>query len=173
MKAIMVVLLLTSTLSPALAQDGSTSTANGTAQAANNVTVVADAGRYAPADTSVRYSGHTYTTPNVQGSYFAGANGCLVGKGGGVAGGPIGLSFSSGTNDEGCDRRNDAAAWYTLGFKNVAVARLCEGTKNADAFFSATGYACPGTNGKGRYKLADGTNAPEMVLRNDLASGKP
>ncbi len=76
-------------------------TVEGTAQAANNVTVVADAGRYAPADTSVKYSGHTYTTPSVGGSYFGGANPCLVGTGGGagmVATMTCGRSFASRAN---------------------------------------------------------------------------
>lgn len=139
-------------------------TVEGTAQAANNVTVVADAGRYAPADTSVKYSGHTYTTPSVGGSYFGGANPCLVGTGGGAAGGPIGFSINLGRNDEGCTRRSDAAAWHALGLDSVAIARMCQEQKDADAFFSATGMACPGTGHKGRYKLANGEPAPEMVF---------
>lgn len=115
----------------------------GTAQAANNVTVVADAGRYAPAETSVKYSGHTYTTPGVAGSYFAGANPCLTGTGGGAAGGPIGFNLTLGKSDKGCTRRSDAAAWHALGYDNVAVARMCQDVESADAFFSATGMACP------------------------------
>jgi hypothetical protein len=136
----------------------------GSAQAANNVTVVADAGRYAPADTSVKYSGHTYTTPAVAGSYFGGANPCLVGTGGGAAGGPVGFSLNIGKSDKGCTRRSDAAAWHALGYDNVAVARMCQDLESADAFFSATGMACPGTSHSGRYKLADGSKAPEMVI---------
>lgn len=136
----------------------------GTSQSASNVTVVADAGRYAPADSSVRYSGHTYTTPSVAAGFVSGANPCLVGTGGGAAGGPIGFSLSIGKSDKGCQRRSDAAAWHALGYDNVAIARLCQDVESADAFFSATGFACPGTGGKGRYKLAGGKAAPEMVI---------
>ena len=58
---------------------------------------------------NVHYSGTSsqYTTPSVQGSYFAGANPCLVGVGAGGAGGPVGLSFTFGKNDEGCTRRSE------------------------------------------------------------------
>jgi len=166
---------------PALAQTNTTTpapssdvaTVNGTAQAANNVTVVADAGRYAPADTSVKYSGHTYTTPSVGGSYFGGANPCLVGTGGGAAGGPVGFSLNIGRSDEGCNRRSDAAAWHALGFSNVAIARMCQDQKDADAFFSATGMACPGTGSNGRYKLASGEKADEMVIPSRPPVGPP
>ena len=154
---------------PVMAQ---TTTATQSAGSSSDVTVIAAAGTTNnPADQTVKYSGHTWTTPSVQGSYFAGANGCLVGKGGGIAGGPIGLSFSSGSNDPSCDRRNDAAAWHALGFDNIAVARMCQDLGNADAFFSATGFACPGKGGD-RYKLADGTLAPEVVLYNSGLAGQ-
>ncbi|WP_267382867.1 MULTISPECIES: hypothetical protein [unclassified Sphingomonas] len=110
----------------------------------------------APADQRVTYSGHEWTTPNAQGSYFGGANPCLVGTGAGAAGGPIALSLNVGRSDEGCQRRSDAAAWHAMGFDNVAVARMCQDLKSADAFFAATGQACPGST-PGRYKLADGS----------------
>ena len=83
-----------------------------------------------------------YTTPSIQGSYFAGANPCLVGVGGGAAGGPVGLSFTFGKNDEGCTRRSDAAAWHALGRDDVAIARMCQDTDNRKAF-EAVGYVCP------------------------------
>lgn len=143
-----------------------TNTANGNAQAANTVNVVADAGRYAPADTTARVTqdGHVYSTPSVGGSYFAGANPCLVGTGGGAAGGPVGFSINVGRSDEGCTRRSDAAAWHALGLDQIAIARMCQDQQNADAFFSATGYACPGTNADKRYKLASGEKATTMAL---------
>lgn len=139
------------------------------ANAANTVNVIAVAGQQNhPADTSVNYSGHTYTTPSVGGSYFGGTNPCLVGTGVGGAGGPIGFSLNLGKSDEGCTRRSDAAAWHAMGFDNIAVARMCQDMKNADAFFATTGKACPGTGHTGRYKLANGENAPEAYL---VASG--
>lgn len=141
-----------------------TNSASGSAQAANTVNVIADAGRYAPADTSIRQSGHIYSTPNVGGSYFAGANPCLVGTGVGAAGGPIGFSINAGKNDEGCTRRSDAAAWHALGLDQIAIARMCQDQQNADAFFAATGYACPGTNKDARYKLTSGEKAETMAL---------
>lgn len=159
--SILAIAALAMMASPVMAQtaDPSGTSATGSAQAANNVSVVA--GSFGPSDAKVKYSGHTWTTPNVQGGYFAGANGCLVGKSAGIAGGPIGLSFGSGKNDEDCNRRNDAGAWFTMGLPAVAVARMCDDEANANAFFAATHYACPGTNGDGRYKYSDGTIAPE------------
>jgi hypothetical protein len=143
-----------------------TNASSGSAQAANTVNVVADAGRYAPADTTARITqdGHVYSTPSVAGSYFAGANPCLVGTGGGAAGGPVGFSINVGRSDEGCTRRSDAAAWHALGLDQIAIARMCQDQKNADAFFAATGYACPGTNADTRYKLASGRKADTMAL---------
>jgi hypothetical protein len=162
-------LLVVPTAAMAQSADPSTgsTTASGSAQAANNVTVVADAGRYAPADSSVHYSGHTWTTPGVGGSYFGGANPCLVGNGGGAAAGPIGISLNFGKNDKGCTRRSNAAAWHALGMDNVAVAQLCQDVASADAFFAATGMACPGTQNSGRYKLADGSPAPAAYIPNE------
>ena len=92
--------------------------------------------------TNIKYSGHEYSTPSVQGSYFAGANPCLVGVGASGAGGPIGLSFTFGRNDEGCQRRSDAAAWHALGHDDVAVARMCQDDDNRQAFESL-GMVCP------------------------------
>lgn len=93
---------------------------------------------------NVHYSGTSsqYTTPSIQGSYFAGANPCLVGVGAGGAGGPVGLSFTFGKNDEGCTRRSDAAAWHALGRDDVAIARMCQDSDNRKAF-EAVGYVCP------------------------------
>lgn len=151
---------------PALAQS---TTTGADANAANTVNVIAVAGQQNnPAETSVNYSGHTYTTPSVGGSYFGGTNPCLVGTGVGGAGGPIGFSLNLGKSDEGCTRRSDAAAWHAMGFDNIAVTRMCQDIKNADAFFATTGKACPGTGASGRYKLANGKNAPEAYL---VASG--
>jgi len=92
--------------------------------------------------TNLRYSGHEYSTPSVQGSYFAGANPCLIGVGASGAGGPIGLSFTFGRNDPGCQRRSDAAAWHALGHDDVAIARMCQDDDN-HAAFEALGYLCP------------------------------
>lgn len=176
MRPLILAAILSLVATPALAQEQSNGQGNGTtvnsagpavqgnSQSASNVTVVADAGRYAPADTSIRQSGHVYSTPSVAGSFISGANPCLVGTGGGAAGGPIGFSLNIGKSDEGCNRRSDAAAWHALGFDNVAIARLCQDVKSADAFFSATGQACPGTAASGRYKLASGKPAPEMYI---------
>lgn len=139
--------------------------ATGTADASNTVNVVAITGPQADnTHAHITSDGHTWTTPDVQGSYFGGANPCLVGTGGGAAGGPIGFNISFGRNDEGCTRRSDAAAWHALGFDNVAVARMCAEQKDADAFFAATGFACPGTGRNGRYKLASGEPAPEAQI---------
>lgn len=171
---------------PAMAQqaDGSatgatpgTNSTTGTSQATNVVNVQAITGPNSttnvPQKQDVNYSGHTYTTPSVGGSYFAGANPCLVGTGLGAAGGPVGFNINIGKNDQDCTRRSDAAAWYALGLSGVAVTRLCQdrdqsNPMNADAFYSATGFACPGSNAKGRYKLADGTLAPYAILGNAM-----
>lgn len=152
---------------PAFAQ----STSSTEAQAANTVNVTAvSTGPQGPQHTDVDYSGHTWTTPVVSGSYFGGTNPCLVGTGGGAAGGPIGFSINLGRSDEACTRRSDAAAWHAMGFDNIAVARMCQDEKNADAFFSATGFACPGSDRK-RYTLASGEPAPVAVLYNNGPSG--
>jgi hypothetical protein len=87
-------------------------------------------------------SGSLYTTPSVQGSYFSGANPCLIGVGGGAAGGPVGFSINIGRNDEGCQRRSDAAAWHALGLDRVAVARMCQDPDNKKAF-EDSGFQCP------------------------------
>jgi len=162
---------------PAAAQDASSAAANGTvngnAQAANNVTVVADAGRYAPADTSLRQSGHVYSTPAVAGSFFSGANPCLVGTGVGAAGGPIGFNINLGKSDKGCQRRADAGAWFSMGFQNVAIARMCSDLASADAFFAATGEVCPGATDPTRYKLADGSPAPIAYVPGPRPAPKP
>lgn len=127
---------------------------SGTAAATNAVTVNAYTGMgngttgdtagsgSAPSTANIRYSGHEWTTPSVQGSYFAGANPCLIGIGGSAAGGPIGLSFTFGRSDEGCQRRSDAAAWHALGHDDVAVARMCQDEDN-HAAFEAIGFLCP------------------------------
>lgn len=135
------------------------------AQSNSTVNVMAIAGPQTsvPVRQEVVYDGHTWTTPSAQGSYFGGANPCLVGTGGGAAGGPIAFNINVGRNDEGCQRRSDAAAWHAMGFDNVAIARMCQDQKSADAFFSATGQACPGA-APGRYKLQDGSPAPAAVL---------
>lgn len=157
---------------PVLAQTTPPSTTTG-ATAETNTNIVAVGGTTnTPADTTadINYSGHTWTTPNVSGGYFGGTNPCLVGTGGGAAGGPIGFSINLGRSDEACTRRSDAAAWHAMGYDNIAVTRMCQDTKNADAFFSTTGFACPGTNASSRYKRADGSPAPEMRLVSDAKS---
>lgn len=136
------------------------------AAANSNTTVIAIAGQenhQYPQRSEVEYSGHTWTTPSVAGSYFGGTNPCLVGTGGGAAAGPIGFSLNLGRSDPHCTRRSDAAAWHAMGFSNAAVARMCQDRDNADAFFASTGFACPGTGGS-RYRRADGSLAPEMTL---------
>lgn len=135
------------------------------AQSNNTVNVMAISGPQTdvPARQEVAYSGHTWTTPSAQGGYFGGANPCLVGTGGGAAGGPIAFNINIGKSDEGCQRRSDAAAWHAMGFDNVAVARMCQDLKSADAFFAATGQMCPGSLPQ-RYKLADGSMAPQAAL---------
>jgi hypothetical protein len=154
--------------------NGANST-SGTSQATNVVNVQAVTGPQTnvPQKQDVNYSGHTYTTPSVGGSYFAGANPCLVGTGLGAAGGPVGFNINIGKNDQDCTRRSDAAAWFALGLSGVAVTRLCQDRDrrnpvNADAFYAATGFACPGSNMSGRYKLADGTLAPYASLGNQM-----
>lgn len=136
------------------------------AAANSNTTVIAIAGQenhQYPQRSEVEYSGHTWTTPSVAGSYFGGTNPCLVGTGGGAAAGPIGFSLNLGRSDPHCTRRSDAAAWHAMGFSNAAVARMCQDRDNADAFFESTGFACPGTGGT-RYRRPDGSVAPEMTL---------
>lgn len=150
--------------SPAMAQDVNNAATNGTAQAANTVNVIARAGDEGPTDATVHNKGHVYSTPGVGGSYFGGANPCLIGTGAGAAGGPVGFSINIGKSDKGCNRRSDAAAWHALGFDNVAIARMCQDQQDADAFFATTGYACPGTQASGRYKKADGTPADMAQL---------
>lgn len=159
---------------PAFAQSTTTSSTGQTqttaATSQTNTSIVAIAGmQNTPADThaSVDYGGHEWSTPGVQGSYFGGTNPCLVGTGGGAAGGPIGFNINLGRSDAACTRRSDAAAWHALGFDNIAIARMCQDNKNADAFFATTGMACPGTGGSGRYKNPDGSPAPEMRLVSD------
>ncbi|WCM29617.1 hypothetical protein NDN01_12355 [Sphingomonas sp. QA11] len=135
------------------------------AQSNSAVTVEAITGPVseAPASEHVTYSGHEWTTPSAQGSYFGGANPCLIGTGGGAAGGPVAFSLNLGRNDEGCNRRSDAAAWHAMGFDNVAVSRMCQDIKSADAFFAATGSICPGAD-RSRYHMADGSTAPVASL---------
>ncbi len=135
------------------------------AQTNSTVNVVAITGPQTsvPTRQEVSYDGHTWTTPSAQGSYFGGANPCLVGTGGGAAGGPIAFSINVGRSDEGCQRRSDAAAWHAMGFDNVAIARMCQDLKSADAFFAATGQLCPGALPT-RYKLADGSAPPQAAL---------
>lgn len=173
MKKLAIALILSTGLSQvAMAQTtGATGTQAADANAANTVNVTAVAqGPTGPQKTDVDYSGHTWTTPVVAGSYFGGTNPCLVGTGAGAAGGPIGFNINLGKSDEACTRRSDAAAWHAMGFSNIAVARMCQDQKNADAFFATTGFACPGTE-VGRYKLADGSAAPTAVLYNSGPAG--
>ncbi|MEE8609564.1 MAG: hypothetical protein V3V60_16560 [Sphingomonas aquatilis] len=141
------------------------------AQSSNTVNVMAITGPQTdvPTRQEVVYGGHTWTTPSAQGSYFGGANPCLIGSGGGAAGGPIAFNINVGKSDEGCQRRSDAAAWHAMGFDNVAVARMCQDIKSADAFFAATGEVCPGAMAT-RYKLADGSSArPAALVANSRA----
>ena len=145
----------------------------GTANASNTVNVLAETGSGNGTDgsgtgsngtgttSSVKYSGHEYSTPSVQGSYFAGANPCLIGVGASGAGGPIGLSFTFGTNDKGCQRRSDAAAWHALGHDDVAISRMCQDDENRRAF-EAIGYTCPQDRVKPVAAAAPATSA--MVL---------
>jgi len=157
LKATVLALLLTIVTVPAFAQ--ATTATSGTASAQNNLQVNAYSGMGSgvpvdangnplPTTSRIETSGHTWTTPNVQGSYFAGANPCLVGVGASGAGGPIGLSFTFGRNDQGCNRRSDAAAWHALGLDRAAQARMCQDQDNADAYFAATGAVCPGVDPK-------------------------
>ncbi len=151
-----------------------TGTTTGTSTASNNVNVVAVSNpNPASSDSRVTYDGHTYTTPSVQGGYFAGANPCLVGVGAGGAGGPIGFNLTLGRSDQGCTRRSDAAAWHALGYDDIAIARMCQDQANADAFFSSTGRACPGTGSNGRYKTAEGAAAPEARLVRVTSAAPP
>lgn len=170
-----IVAALTMFAQPAMAQQvpgsGDTSTTSGS-QSSSNTQVIAIAGGKGEFGGTYNTPGHqtVWTTPSVQGSYFGGTNPCLVGTGGGVAGGPIGFSVNLGRNDAGCTRRSDAAAWHSMGYDNIAIARMCQDTGNADAFFATTGLACPGTGANGRYKLSDGSLAPEMRLVSDARS---
>lgn len=186
MRSLAIILLGLVFATPAMAQqadgnaNGGAAGANsttGTSQATNVVNVQAITGPNSttnvPQKQDVNYSGHTYTTPSVGGSYFAGANPCLVGTGLGAAGGPVGFNINIGKNDQDCTRRSDAAAWFALGLSGVAVTRLCQDRDkrnpvNADAFYAATGFACPGSNMTGRYKLADGSLAPYASLGNAM-----
>ena len=98
---------------------------------------------YSNAQQKTKQTGSLYTTPSVpQAAYFAGANPCLVGVGAGASGGPVGLSFAIGRSDEGCQRRSDAGAWHSLGFDDIAIARMCQDDENRSAL-EATGRKCP------------------------------
>lgn len=124
---------------PALAQS-----ADAGSQASNAVNVVAIAGD--SGSSHVRTEGYMHTTPNVMGSSIIGSNQCMVGTGVGAAGGPIGLSINIGKSDKSCVRRLDASAFYAMGFKDVAVALLCQSKANAKAYLAATGTQCPGSD---------------------------
>jgi len=131
----------TSTATTTTTVNAYTGTGNGT----NGTGTGGANGNRSAGTTDLRYSGHEYSeysTPSVQGSYFAGANPCLIGVSASSAGGPIGLSFTFGRNDPGCQRRSDAAAWHALGHDDVAVARMCQDDDN-HAAFEALGYLCP------------------------------
>jgi len=128
----------TSTATTTTTVNAYTGTGNGT----NGTGTGGANGNGSAGTTDLRYSGHEYSTPSVQGSYFAGANPCLIGVGASSAGGPIGLSFTFGRNDPGCQRRSDAAAWHALGHDDVAVARMCQDDDN-HAAFEALGCLCP------------------------------
>jgi hypothetical protein len=105
-----------------------------------------------------KQSGTLYSTPSVpQAAYFAGANPCLVGVGAGGSGGPVGLSFAMGRSDESCQRRSDAGAWHSLGFDDIAFARMCEDLDNQRAV-EATGRHCP--HGSPMVSPASSTPAP-------------
>ena len=138
--------------SMSMAQDTTNSSQTSASGAAANGTVVANVETLT---TSPQHS-TVWTTPSVQGSFFSGANPCLIGTGGGAAGGPVGFSLNFGKNDKGCQRRSDAAAWHAMGFDSVAIARMCQDLASADAFYAAIGEVCPGADQK-RYKLPDGT----------------
>jgi len=173
MKMVLGLLMACLVALPAYAQSTNSSTNNTNqttdSSAANNVNVTAvSQGNVGESD--IHYSGHTWTTPGVAGSYFGGTNPCLIGTGGGAAGGPIGFSLNFGRSDRDCTRRSDAAAWHALGLDGVAIARMCQDKDpkypvNADAFYAATGYVCPGAD-RQRYKLADGSLAPLAVIAN-------
>lgn len=162
-----------------LALAGHASAANAQAQAVTDtaqtnsaVTVEAITGPVseAPANEHLTYSGHDWTTPSVQGSYFGGTNPCLIGTGGGAAGGPIAFNLNIGHNDEGCNRRSDAAAWHAMGFDNVAVARMCQDSRSADAFFAATGTVCPGAD---RTRYAQGSAVAVLVANSRAIPANP
>lgn len=159
--AVAATLVLMVSATAAHAQQNTSDTA--TTNSAVTVEAITGPVSEAPAHETVTYSGHEWTTPSVQGSYFAGANPCLIGTGGGIAGGPIGINLNFGRSDEGCTRRSDAAAWHAMGFDNVAVARMCQDRKSADAFFAATGTTCPGAD-PGRYRTPEGRQAPMAML---------
>ena len=119
-------------------------------QAQNNVNVTALAGGGGGGgSTDVHYSGHEYSTPNVGGSYFAGANNCLVGVGAGASGGPFGFSLNWGRDSAACERRMDAGAFFSMAgathdprLIEAALNRMCDGDDNKGAL-QAAGYVCP------------------------------
>ena len=119
-------------------------------QAQNNVNVTALAGGGGSGgSTDVHYSGHEYSTPNVGGSYFAGANNCLVGVGAGASGGPFGFSLNWGRDSAACERRMDAGAFFSMAgathdprLIEAALNRMCDGDDNKGAL-QAAGYTCP------------------------------
>ena len=159
MRSLIIALAAIALASPAMAQE-----TNAGADASNTVNVVAVTG--------AQGTSRVWTTPNVAPGYVSGANPCLVGTGGGAAGGPIGFSLNLGKSDKGCTRRSDAAAWNAMGFTGAAIARMCQDQGNADAFFASTGLACPGTD-RERYKLADGSKADYAVIPNRTVAAKP
>ena len=125
-----------------------------------------------PADTTMKhtYDGGFDTTANVGNAIVSGgANQCAGGEGGGVGLTGFGINFVNAGETDGCSRRADSSGFNQLGYHFVAVARMCQEVKNADAWFAGMGTVCPGFNNwsgkyKGRYVLEDGSLAPKHVL---------
>lgn len=147
---------------PVLAQTNTTA-----AQSANTsiINVRTGGNTATPASESIHYSGQT-NTPDVAGMLMSGANPCLVGAGVSVATMGTGVGMSWGHDSEACERRQDAAAFYSVGvgthnpmFINVALDRLCDGEKNRHAL-EAEGYICPADRPKGTPAPVLQINAP-------------
>lgn len=137
------------------------------ATAQSDTQAIAIAGGGGSAGTGYTHeSGHIFNTPGIYAPSFANANPCTTPVSAGGAGGPIGLVLGFSPEDEACTRLHDVAAAWQMGMPVVALARWCDGQKNADAYFAATGKPCPGQQNKARYRIAA---APQPAV----AAGPP
>ncbi|MFC1615012.1 hypothetical protein ACFL22_00440 [Patescibacteria group bacterium] len=89
----------------------------------------------------------------------------------------VALSGGGTTEQKGCERRRDANMWKLWGEDTVAIARMCQDSKNADAY-RAAGKTCPqdkvkptgGAVTKLPVSVNDGNGMP-LAQNNDVPAG--